>query len=122
MDEDLRKNLIKGTQERRTEVLRIGSRVVKVAIYEEQIDEEGVLERKNVDERSQLDCGHMGNVGGVCSECNRYFCEECAKQYGTCFVCGALACPNCSESTVLDKNKRYHKSCWLESVKRKIFG
>lgn len=120
--DDKNENVIEGTTERKTEIVRVGNRIIKTSIYEEQINEEGVLERRNIEEKTPLDCGHVENPAGECPVCHRFFCQVCVSRHGTCFVCGGVACPTCSDSTVLDKDKKYHRTCFWESVRRKILG
>lgn len=122
MNDRNKKNFLEGTTERKIDIVRVGNRVVKTVVTEEHVDNEGVLVRKNIEEIVQADCGHVENVGGQCPVCQRYFCKACVERFGTCFVCGGIACPSCSESTVLEKNKKYHMVCWPESIRRKIFG
>jgi hypothetical protein len=122
MKDDTRESFKGGTTERSVEITRIGQRVMSRTVQEEQMNQDGVLEKRKVEEITQLDCGHIGHAAGECPVCHRLFCQACVNQHGICFVCGGVACPNCSVSTVLDKNRRYHKVCWPESVKRKIFG
>ena len=120
-------NPLAGTQERKVEVVRIGGRiaqtgVVKRTAYEENMTSEGVLERITTTEFGVPDCDHVGvEIGGQCL-CGLWWCKDCAAKSGNCHVCGRLTCPTCGEGTILDKNKKYHKACFGESVKRKIFG
>jgi hypothetical protein len=120
-------NPLAGTQERKVEVVRIGGRiaqtgVVKRTAYEENMTSEGVLERITTTEFGVPDCDHVGvEIGGQCL-CGSWWCKDCAAKYGNCHVCGRLTCPTCGEATILDKSKKYHKACFGESVKRKIFG
>lgn len=119
---DVLEDGLDGTSERKIHVVKVGDRIVKTTISEEQITNEGVVVRKDLEEVTALDCGHLENVGGRCPVCMRFFCSGCVSRFGTCFVCGGVACPTCSQSTILDREKKYHKACWLESIRRKIFG
>jgi len=122
-----KEELLEGTQEKKVEVVKVGRRiaeagVIKVTSYEENMTSEGVLERITTVEFGQPDCDHIGvEIGGQCL-CGLWWCRDCASKQGSCIVCGRLCCPTCGEATVLDKNRKYHKSCWSESVKRKILG
>jgi len=124
---DRNEEVLLGTNQRKKEIVKVGrpiteTGVIKVTSYEEKITPEGVLERITTVEFGQPDCGHVGReIGAQCPICQRWYCRECSEKYGICYVCGGLACPHCSDSTVLDKNKRYHRACWKESIRRKIF-
>ncbi len=127
MNDDQNENLMEGTTERKIEIARVGRRiaetgVIKITSYEESMTAEGVLERITTVEFGQPDCDHIGvEVGGQCL-CGLWWCRDCAARQGNCHVCGRLTCPTCGESTVLDRNKRYHKACLGESIRRKILG
>jgi hypothetical protein len=116
-----------GSQEKKTETVRVGGRisetgVVKRTSYEENVTEEGTLERLTTVEFGQPDCDHVGvDIGGQCL-CGLWWCRECAAKNGNCHVCGRLVCPVCGRETVMDKNKKYHKACFWKAVKRKLFG
>ena len=123
---DEKEDLQFGTNQRNVQIVRVGRRiaesgVVKIVSYEENITPEGVLERITTTEFGQPDCDHVGvEIGGQCL-CGLWWCRDCAAKQGNCLVCGRICCPSCSDSTVLDRNKRYHRACWAESIKRKIF-
>ncbi len=127
-EDDKEQGILGGTQERKIEIVRVGGKIsetgiLKTTVYEEKFNDEGAMERISNVTMGVADCGHVGiEAGGKCPVCGKWYCKECAARYGTCFVCGGVACPNCSESTVLDKNKRYHKACFKEAVKRKLLG
>ena len=126
-DEKEKDDLLSGTSERKIDVLKVGdilskAGTIKITSSEERITGEGILERVTNTAICVCNCGHLNSeVGGQCL-CGLWWCRNCAEKFGNCIVCGKLCCPNDSDSTILDRNKRYHKACWLESVKRKIFG
>ena len=125
--DDEKEKPVFGTQERNVEIVSVGARIAETGIlkttrYDEVMAPDGVLEKIKRIEYGRPDCDHVGiDVGGECL-CHLWWCRNCASQLGNCFVCGRLTCPTCGETTVLDKNKRYHRACWRESVKRRILG
>lgn len=127
MNDDSKEKLLEGTQEKRIEIVKVGKKIavagiVKKTSYRENITCEGILEKITEIEFGQPHCDHVGvEIGGQCL-CGLWWCRECASKQGNCFVCGRLVCPTCGEATVLDKNKKYHKACWTESVRRKMLG
>lgn len=127
MYEEPKEDLLEGTQEKKIEIVKVGDKiaetgVIKISSYEENMTAEGVLVRITTVEFGQPDCDHIGvEIGGQCL-CGSWWCRECAARQGNCHVCGRLTCPTCGESTVLDRNKRYHKACFGKSLKRKILG
>lgn len=111
-----------GPSERNVARTRTGSRVTRTQVTEEGITPEGVMQKRQVDERPCMACGHLdAEAGGECL-CGRVWCKKCVEKMGFCFVCGRLCCPSCGVRTVLDRNKWYHKACFREALKRKIFG
>ena len=122
MDDRKNTDMVSGTLIRRTTEVRIGGRLVRAKTHEERADEEGVIATEEQDELFTLDCGHVGEVGGRCSACSRLICRECASRLGTCSVCGGVMCGECAETSVLDRDKRYHRACFWEGVLRKLFG
>lgn len=124
---DDKEDLLEGTQERKVEVVRVGGRIeetgiIKATSYEEKITSEGVLERITTVSFGQPACDHVAvEIGGQCL-CGLWWCRECSTRQGNCHVCGRLVCPTCGEATVLDKGKKYHKACFGESIRRKLFG
>ena len=127
-EKDALEDVIEGTGERRIEIVRVGERVsatgtIKTSEQEDRFTKGGVLERISRVTIGLPDCNHVGiEIGGQCPVCHRYFCRACVERFGTCFVCGGVACPTCSVSTILDKEKRYHKACFGEAVLRKLLG
>ncbi len=126
--QDSLEDILEGTSERRIEIVRVGgrisdTRIIRTSEQQDRITGEGALERVSHVTIGLPDCNHVGiDIGGQCPVCQRWFCKECVSRYGTCFVCGGVACPTCSVSTILDKEKRYHKACFGEAVLRKLLG
>ncbi len=124
---DTNEDLLAGTQERKVETVRVGGRisetgVIKTTSYEENMTPEGILERKTTVLLCEPDCRHVGvDIGGQCL-CGLWWCKDCAERHGTCEICGQLVCPTCGTTKILDKSKKYHRACFWESVKRKLFG
>jgi hypothetical protein len=125
-DIDFNETPIAGSNERKTEVVRVGRRiaetgVVKATSYEERITPDGTLERVTTTEFGVPDCHHVGvEIGGQCL-CGLWWCKACSDLLGTCAVCGRLVCPSCGKAKILDKTKKYHRACFWRSVLMKIF-
>lgn len=120
-------NPLAGTQERKVEVVRVGRRIaetgiVKATSYEETMTPDGTLERITTTEFGVPDCNHVAvDIGGECL-CNLWWCRDCSEKHGICDVCGKVTCPTCGTSKILDKEKKIHRACFWESLRRKLFG